>query len=61
MRNSSFSVKKSDVYSTSQNSKSKVSVSKIIKNSITNLSMNQNNTILPNKSSVSFASTREIL
>ncbi len=47
--------------STSQNSKSKVSVSKIIKNSITNLSMNQNNTILPNKSSVSFASTREIL
>ena len=43
--------------SASQNSKNKVSISKILKNNFSNINMNHNNTLLPNKSSVSFAST----
>ena len=45
--------------STTQNLKNKASMSKILKNNISNLSMNHNNnTLLPNKSSVSFAYSR---
>ena len=43
--------------SASQNSKNKVSISKILKNNFSNINMNHNNTLLPNKSSASFAST----
>ena len=43
--------------SASQNSKNKVSISKILKNNFSSINMNHNNTLLPNKSSVSFAST----
>ena len=43
--------------SASQNSKKKVSISKILKNNFSSINMKHNNTLLPNKSSVSFAST----
>ena len=43
--------------SASQNSKKKVSISTILKNNFSSINMKHNNTLLPNKSSVSFAST----